>query len=178
MTRQPPSKAGRMGWSRPARDLVYDIGMHHGEDTAYYLAKGYRVVAFEAHPELVRKCRERFADAISSGGLTIVEGAIAGRTSGPVTFYVDSNSLWGSIDPSWVRKKRVMRSQQQISVAAVDLAACMQRYGVPHYMKIDIEGADRLCLEALRGTSALPDYISMEAEIFDFAALTADLGLL
>ncbi len=26
-------------------DLIYDVGMHDGEDTAYYLARGYRVVA-------------------------------------------------------------------------------------------------------------------------------------
>ena len=28
--------------------LAYDIGMHNGDDTAYYLAKGFRVVAVEA----------------------------------------------------------------------------------------------------------------------------------
>ena len=31
-------------------DLIYDVGFHQGEDTAYYLKKGFRVVAFEAHP--------------------------------------------------------------------------------------------------------------------------------
>lgn len=162
----------------PVDDLVFDIGMHQGEDTAYYLAKGYRVVAVEANPELARQCRERFADAIGSGTLTVVEGAIAANAEGPVTFYIDRNSLWGSIDPAWVRKKRVLRKQQAISVPAVDLIACMNRYGTPYYMKIDIEGADRLCLEALRGAAALPAYISMEAEISDPEALKRELELL
>ena len=30
--------------------LVYDVGMNNGDDTAYYLRMGYRVVAFEANP--------------------------------------------------------------------------------------------------------------------------------
>ncbi len=38
-------------------DLIYDVGFHHGEDTAVYLRKGFRVVAFEAHPLLTEKGR-------------------------------------------------------------------------------------------------------------------------
>ena len=33
-------------------DLIYDIGQHTGEDTAFYLGKGFRVVAVEANPTL------------------------------------------------------------------------------------------------------------------------------
>lgn len=160
------------------KDLVYDIGMHRGEDTAYYLAKGYRVVAVEANPELVRECRERFAEPLEDGSLTIVEGAIAEGDGDEATFYVDSNSLWGSVDPGWVERKQVMRPQRPISVPRVDLAACIRRHGVPHYMKIDVEGADRICLEALEKAPQLPDYVSIEAEPFDFDAVRADLDLL
>jgi hypothetical protein len=38
-------------------DLVYDVGFHQGEDTAFYLKKGFRVVAFEAHPRLAENGR-------------------------------------------------------------------------------------------------------------------------
>ena len=34
-------------------NLVFDIGLNRGQDTANYLAKGYNVVAVEANPELV-----------------------------------------------------------------------------------------------------------------------------
>ena len=40
-------------------DLIYDVGFHQGEDTAFYLKKGFLVVAFEAHPRL-RKTVGRF----------------------------------------------------------------------------------------------------------------------
>ena len=33
---------------RGGDDLIYDVGMNNGDDTAYYLHKGFRVVAVEA----------------------------------------------------------------------------------------------------------------------------------
>lgn len=37
----------------PHPALVIDVGMHNGDDTAYYLHRGYRVVAIEANPAWV-----------------------------------------------------------------------------------------------------------------------------
>ena len=38
------------------RKLIYDIGLHRGEDTAYYVARGFNVIAIEANPDLVAEC--------------------------------------------------------------------------------------------------------------------------
>ena len=38
-------------------DLIYDVGMHNGSDTAYYLHKGFRVLAIEANPVLAKQGR-------------------------------------------------------------------------------------------------------------------------
>jgi hypothetical protein len=51
-------------------DLLYDVGMNNGDDTAYYLYKGFRVVAVEADPVLVEAARERFAEPSSSSPRT------------------------------------------------------------------------------------------------------------
>ena len=59
------------------RDLIFDFGMHDGSDTAYYLRKGFRVVAVEANPELVAAGQSRFRAEIAEGRLTIVNKAIA-----------------------------------------------------------------------------------------------------
>ena len=37
--------------------LVYDVGMHRGDDTAYYLHKGYRVVGVQANPAMADHLR-------------------------------------------------------------------------------------------------------------------------
>jgi FkbM family methyltransferase len=161
------------------RDLIFDIGMHKGEDTDYYLRKGYRVVAFEADPELAAGCRDRFADALADGRLTIVEGAIADSHQPTVRFYRHPVlSVWGSVEEDWASRNTAPGETQELEVATVDFGACLRAYGVPYYMKVDIEGADRLCIEALRPFGDRPAYLSLESEKRDFRALEAEVDLL
>ena len=61
------------------RNLIYDVGLHKGEDTDFYLKKGYNAVAFGADPDLIAHCRRRFQAEILQGRLRVVEGAIAGE---------------------------------------------------------------------------------------------------
>src|SRR5690242_17098970 len=98
-------KAGDLGHSP---DLVYDVGLHKGEDTDFYLRCGYRVVAFEANPDLVAHCQRRFAREIAAGRLHIVAGAItAERTQAKVTFFVNSKlSVWGTTSEDWAERNR------------------------------------------------------------------------
>jgi hypothetical protein len=53
-------------------NLIIDVGMHNGDDAAFYMHKGFRVVSIEANPTLCQKARARFADQIKSGQLTIL----------------------------------------------------------------------------------------------------------
>jgi FkbM family methyltransferase len=56
-------------------DIVFDIGMYDGADTAYYLRSGYRIVAVEANPELVQHATQKFATEMASGQLICVNAA-------------------------------------------------------------------------------------------------------
>jgi len=168
-----------MNVTKPVRDLVYDVGLHQGEDTAYYLAKGYRVVSFEADPQLAGDCRRRFGAEIAEGRLTIVEGAVdvSGATS--VAFYRDSQrSMWGTIDPSWVGRNLASRTHETVVVKTVDFTEQLTHTGVPHFMKVDIEGADLDCIEALRGQPAMPKYLSLESDKVAFVKVVAEFDLL
>jgi hypothetical protein len=69
--------------------LIYDVGMHNGDDTEYYLLKGADVVGIEANPALLPGLRSRFAEEISAHRLTLVDKAV-GPEEKPVPFYVDS----------------------------------------------------------------------------------------
>jgi FkbM family methyltransferase len=163
------------------QDLVFDLGMHKGEDTAFYLAKGYRVVAVEADPELVAHCRLRFSEAIRDGRVRIVEGAIApGSESARVAFYRNpKRTIWGTIDPQWVERNQKSRQDVIcIEVPRVEIGQVFRVYGVPRYLKIDIEGADRLVLDALRPLPQRPPYLSIESEKVEFSLLEAELKTL
>src|SRR5208337_3963175 len=139
------------------KDLIYDIGMHKGEDTEFYLRKGFRVIAFEADPDLVRSCRSRLKEFIEQGQLTIIEGAIvdpdaieAGQKK--VEFYKNcADSVWGTVRIDWTeRNARLGTSSSMVEVGVINLASVIQEYRVPHFMKIDIEGCDMVCINALK----------------------------
>jgi FkbM family methyltransferase len=160
--------------------LVFDIGLHKGEDTNFYLKKGYKVIAFEASPDLVQLCKIRFEDEIAEGRLIIVEGAITAETGpGPIRFYKnDKNSVFGTINPDWnERNEAVGSGGTMIEVNRIDIASCLEKFGVPHYMKIDIEGADTVVLDALKAFSERPDYVSIESNKVDLAEVQRELNV-
>jgi len=47
-------------------NLVFDIGMHRGEDSEFYLKKGFRVIGVEANQELceevIKKYHQKFKE--------------------------------------------------------------------------------------------------------------------
>ena len=166
-------------------NLIYDVGMHKGQDTDFYLKKGFQVVGFEANPENAAFCRERFAASIESGDLIIVEGAIteifstdeSGKT---VKFYRNKNhSLWGSTSDDWAYRNEVMgTSNEIIEIAAVDFIKCLEKYGIPFYLKADIVGSETICLKALLEFENKPDYLSIRSEKVIFRRLEAEFELL
>jgi len=166
-------------------NLIYDVGMHKGEDTDYYLRKGFRVIGFEADPELAEHCRQRFADEIRKEKLKIVEGAITEipieKTAGnKIRFFRNKKkSIWGTVDNQWAHRNELLGSSIEIiEVPVVDFSGCLLKYGIPHYLKIDIEGMDIICLKALRSFEQKPDYISIESEKISFEKLTEEIDLL
>jgi FkbM family methyltransferase len=169
---------------RRVPDLIFDIGMRHGEDAAFYLAKGFRVVAFEADPTLAEKGRQRFDREIAAGRLRLVEGAIVPRSlvcpGGKVRFYSNpTHTEWGTVFEDWARRNETTgHPSVWLEVDVVDLERCFGEFGIPRYMKIDIEGADVACLDALASFAVRPDFVSIESEKASFTRLTGELDIL
>ena len=132
----------------PMNDLVYDVGMNNGDDTAYYLSLGFRVIAIEANPELVAKAKFRFLHEIASGRLIIISVGVADR-EGLLPFWInDTHSRWSSFHrdcASWGNSPT-----HEIKVPALRFETILEKYGVPHFCKIDIQGNDFLCLRGFR----------------------------
>ena len=142
-------------------DLVFDVGVNNGDDTAHYLSRGFRVVGVEADIDMIRSCETRFADEITLGRLTLLHCAIA-AADGPVAFFVSEGNrgVWSSLDRA--EASRGGLSAREISVEGRRFRSLMLEYGTPYYAKIDIEGADALCLRDLDETFA-PTFVSFEA---------------
>jgi FkbM family methyltransferase len=153
-------------------DLIYDIGMNNGDDTAYYLYRGFRVVAVEADPKLVLIAKQRFANEISAKRLIILNIGIT-EQPGNLPFWVcETHSQWSSFDRSIASRNG--SPHRSISVECHRFRTIIEEYGIPFYIKIDIEGNDYLCIEDLYGIE-LPTYISIEGGL-DCLESLRDLG--
>ena len=141
-------------------NLIFDLGVYDGADTAYYLWRGYDVVSVEANPVLAQGCAIHFADEVRAGRLTVVNCAVGGR-DGVLPFFVNTTR------PEWSSTSRATATRGnsdvvEHAVRMVTPAALFAAFGVPHYLKIDIEGADVTVLKALEEAEALPMLVSFE----------------
>ena len=147
---------------RFARDshLIFDLGMNNGDDTDFYLRRGFDVVALEANPSLCEKAQRRFASSIADRRLTVLNAAIWDRP-GEATFHVNlDNDHWSSLDAGWAGRDDTR--SRAITVRCVTLSELFAEFRVPHYLKIDVEGVDQAVLEQLDGADELPLYVSVE----------------
>jgi FkbM family methyltransferase len=160
-------------------DLIYDFGMHDGRDTAFYLAKGFRVIAVEAAPDLCEQARKRFAEQVKTGALTVVNRAVV-DSPGPITFYTNPHTVWGTVHRSWADRNASLGSPSsgQITIDGILARDLLAEHGIPYYMKVDLEGSDRLCLEALLDFGDRPKYISIESDKLSFSSIEREFDLL
>lgn len=161
-------------------DLIFDVGMHRGEDTEFYLKKGFRVIGFEADPQLAAFCRQKFAVELDQGRLVLVEGAVAPENFGEtLDFYASSNSVWGSARSEWAARNENFGAEANvITVKRTDIFEIFKKFGIPFYLKIDIEGMDRHLLDQVASLPLKPTYISIESEKADYKNLVDEFEAL
>jgi FkbM family methyltransferase len=162
------------------KDLIYDVGVHQGEDTDFYLKKGFRVIGVEANAALCRAIGEKFTASMDSGRLKMENIAIAAE-DGPITFYEnESVSVWGTTSPDLVERNERWRGTKSVAtvVQGRKFDSLLREHGVPYYMKVDIEGADLLCIEALRHVDERPKYVSIESDMASWSCIVNEFKLL
>lgn len=142
--------------------LIFDVGVCSGNDSAYYLHKGYRVVGIEANPVMIPRIRERFAREIAEGHYCLVPKGIA-QSEGDAPFWVCEDV------PDWSSFDRAIASynnsrHHQVIVPTCAFESIIARFGIPFFCKIDIEGNDELCLRGFR-RDARPEFVSVEVPL-------------
>jgi FkbM family methyltransferase len=161
-------------------DLVFDVGAHVGNRVRAFAALGCRVVALEPQPDCARLLRVFFS---RSPRVVVVESAvaeIAGRGSLSLSERTPTVTTlateWRSAregDPDFAR----VQWNRRIEVDTTTLDGLIERFGVPTFVKIDVEGSEPAVLAGLgRPVAALSfEYLPRalsEAEVC-LARLTA-----
>lgn len=77
-------------------NIIFDIGFHKGEDTLFYLLKGYRVIAVDADPDLINEWQNIFKKYIENGKLLLLNYVISDTNDVDTDFYISPNTIWSS----------------------------------------------------------------------------------
>ena len=158
----------------PKRNLIYDLGMSEGNDTEFYLAKGFSVVGVEADPLMFPKLQQRFATALASGTLQLEHKAAAEVSGQTVTFHSDISSQGHSSNRNVHGKSA--GDLQPSQVTTTSWPELKQRFGVPYYLKMDIEGSEPEFIRGMLNSEEYPTFISTELMNFDPIELFNRLG--
>jgi FkbM family methyltransferase len=155
------------------RSLIFDIGLHLGFDSQFYLSKGFSVIGLEARPDLCKLAEQRNRDDFNAGRFKIINKALFEFDDEIVPFYVNpEKDDWGSLSKE--NSEKGIGSSSAIEVPTVTLQSLISAHGLPYYIKCDIEGGDAIFAEQLLWLEGRPSFVSLEATSgVDIAKLAA-----
>lgn len=156
------------------RRLIYDIGMSEGNDTSFYLRKGFRVVGVEADPVMHEHLFQRFAPEISDGRLNLLNRAASNRAGDEVVFFRDLREQGHS--SIVCRGDKNDLEIEKFNVLTTNYEELTYLFGVPYYLKIDIEGGEPAFLTGMLNARGLPEYISSEIQSVEPIILFHKMG--
>jgi FkbM family methyltransferase len=164
-----------MLFKKSKTETIFDIGAHTGEDTEFYLEKGFKVIAIEANPEMCARLEKRFGNFLKEKKLVIIQKAIVDDQMSDVSIYVNDNvDSWSSIYEDVAGKG--VHQVRKIDVESVTLKEICDLHGSPYFMKVDIELADILVAKSIHSLSDKPKFCSFEIHSPEIIHVLNDSG--
>lgn len=143
------------------KDLViYDIGMNGGEDTEYYLAKGFRVVAVDANPFQCQRVEKKLEKFINTRRLKILNLGVTDGVEPEKDFFVNTKlSAWSSFNRDLAGRKG--HPLNKVRVQCSNITEIIKQWGEPYYIKVDVEGSEAVVINELMKSRIFPPYLSV-----------------
>ena len=129
-------------------ELVFDIGANRGDRTEMFVRMGARVIAVEPIQSLAARLKR-----IYSYSLVKVEAVGVGSAPGELPLRVCSISEMSTFSDQFVEKQREAFAELSWdhvqTVPIVTLDSLIDKYGLPSFIKVDVEGFETEVLAGL-----------------------------
>ncbi len=149
-------------------DLCFDIGAWEGEVTQIFLKLGANVVAVEPQERCFEKLKIYFDN---NKKVKLLKKAVGEKHGFGEIALCDYNTQLSSLSSRFISESRFTinnRWQKKQPIEIITLDSLINKFGIPKFCKIDVEGYENY---VLRGLSHPIQYISFEyiKEFFDLA---------
>jgi FkbM family methyltransferase len=139
-------------------ELCFDVGANVGNRIEPMLQIGAKVVAVEPQKKCYETLQKKFGDSI-----TIVTKGLSDKEE-IKEFYISDSTTISSFSKEWIDKVKETRFKYYAwnkveKVEMTTLDNLIQQYGLPAFIKIDVEGYE---LEVLSGLTKKVKFISFE----------------
>ncbi|MEL7212307.1 MAG: FkbM family methyltransferase [Pseudomonadota bacterium] len=144
------------------QDLVFDVGAHVGDRTASFLKLGATVVALEPQPHIFRALRLLHG---RKSDLVLLPWAVGNEEAEATLFLNTRNPTVATMASDFIDAATGAEGWQgeawdsRVTVPVTTLDALIARYGVPSFIKIDVEGHEA---DVLAGLSTAVSALSFE----------------
>ncbi|TKK70329.1 FkbM family methyltransferase [Ilyomonas limi] len=139
-------------------NLVFDVGANMGNRVKLFLQIGAKVVAVEPQKSCIRQLQDEFGKRI----IIVKKGC--GAKEEVKDFYISETDVLSSFSEDFIKKTKDGRFschkwEQKDSIELTTLDILISQYGMPEFIKIDVEGYEP---EVLKGLTKKVPYISFE----------------
>jgi FkbM family methyltransferase len=154
--------------------VVMDVGANVGDKVDIFLRMGAKVLAVEPDLGSQRILKERYQKLrITSKPLFVIGKAVASKEGVETMWIMEDGWALNTLNPKWVEvlhtdksrgwSDREFRFRREVETTTLD--NLVDTYGVPFFIKIDVEGYEEA---AIRGLSRVVPFLSFEANLPQF----------
>jgi len=154
--------------------LIFDVGANQGSKSTVFLNLGARVVAVEPDEANQAILKEMFLNfRLAKKQLVIVGQALSDRSAKETMWIDEPGSAKNTLSRKWVDALRgdeqrfghSLKFGQRKEIETTTLDHLFSVFGVPFFIKIDVEGFE---LNVLKGLSRPVPYLSFEVNLPEF----------
>lgn len=155
--------------------LAFDIGANKGNKTKALLQLNFMVIALEPEKNSISTLKYRFR---KDPNVKIIEKGVSSAEGVTEIYITQARSGLNTMNTKWkdsLHSKEKNRWGKQLNftesykVPLTTLENLYSKFGIPHFIKIDVEGFE---LEVIKGMKSLPNYLTFEANLPEFAKET------
>lgn len=146
-------------------ELCFDVGANVGGFAESLMKLGARVVAIEPQPAAIEGFKTRHQGAIDESRIFLIEAGVGAAPGTIEMLSPEDGSEIGSMSREWIEKVHDSNRfgdvewSRSITVRLTTLDLLIERFGIPAFCKIDVEGFEP---EVLKGLSHPIRMVSFE----------------